>query len=96
MNTAKYSYNKNLYIKLKQIGGFVLDISEWNEIENEGQENCGIYISDMYLQYILKCNDIDDTNQYLDILVNQINSNIHLFPKIINRIATRFVNQVFI
>jgi len=77
---AKYLKYKNKYLQLKnQIGGYTLKLEEWNKIENSGQHNCGIFLSDKYPKYILKC----DSDNKLDIII-EINNKIQLFPKIIN------------
>jgi len=77
----KYLKYKNKYLKLKnQIGGtYTLNLEEWKKIENSGQHNCGIFISDVYPKYILKC----DSDDKLDKII-EINKTIQLFPKIID------------
>ena len=77
----KYLKYKNKYIELKnQTGGYILNLEDWVEIENSGQQNCGIFISDVYPQFILKCG----TNSEKMAMVNNINLIMQLFPKIID------------
>jgi hypothetical protein len=78
----KYLKYKNKYLQLKnQHGGYVLDLSEWTKIENLGQQNCGIFESIKYPNYILKCNLIQSKLQK-DVEI--INQSIKLFPTIID------------
>jgi hypothetical protein len=78
----KYLKYKNKYIELKnQIGGhYTLKLDEWEQIENSGQQNCGIFISSVYPTLILKCG----TNSYIISMANEINQIMQLFPKIID------------
>jgi hypothetical protein len=79
----KYLKYKNKYLFIKnQLGGtYTLDLREWKPIENVGKMNCGIFISDKYPKYILKCSPT--VSKILD-LVKEINSSNKLFPDIIN------------
>jgi len=76
----KYIKYKNKYISSKnnQIGGY-FNKSEWNEIPNSGQQNCGIYISDRYPDKIVKCEDGLQDNK-IGIELQEINKN--FFPQI--------------
>jgi len=80
---------KQKFIKYKrkiQFGSaskFVLNLDEWTRIPNLGQQNCGIFISKKYPEFIVKCNDV--RNRYNIEYVNYINSKIQSFPLIINR-----------
>ena len=78
----KYLKYKNKYLELKnQTGGnYTLNLKEWVEIENSGQQNCGIFLSSVYPKYLLKCG----TNSEKISWVNQINDIVQLFPKIID------------
>ena len=78
----KYLKYKNKYLELKfQSGGnYTLNLEEWTEIENSGQQNCGIFLSKKYPDYILKCGTSSETSSW----VNEINQQVQLFPKIIN------------
>jgi len=79
----KYLKYKNKYLHLKnQIGGYTLNLEEWKQIQNPGQRNCGIFLSDVYPTYILKCEDHVDQSK-LDTVI-EINKKIKLFPNIIN------------
>ena len=79
----KYLKYKNKYLQLKnQIGGYTLNLDEWKQIQNPGQQNCGIFLSDVYPTYILKCDDHFDKSK-LDTVI-EINKKIKLFPNIIN------------
>jgi hypothetical protein len=79
----KYLKYKLKYIALKrQLGGFKLDLTEWRSISTSGEQNCGIYISDKYLDYIVKCERMINTDNIKHI--NEINSQKQLFPKIID------------
>ena len=79
----KYLKYKNKYLFIKnQLGGtYTLDLKEWKPIENVGKMNCGIFISDIYPKYILKCSPT--VSEILD-LVKEINISNKLFPDIIN------------
>lgn len=83
-------YNKK--IQLAGSSEFVLNLDEWYEIPNEGHQNCGIFLSEKYPKYLCKCEPIEmgDYHEITDI-VNHINSQIQLFPIIINstRIDTK-------
>ncbi len=79
----KYLKYKKKYFDLKnQHAGssfsFNLNLSEWTQIENSGQHNCGIFLSDIYPNYIVKCGSSNNE------IVNEINKQIKLFPNIIN------------
>jgi hypothetical protein len=81
----KYLKYKKKYCFLKnQTGGFILDLSEWTEITNSGQNNCGIFLSNKYPKYILKCETNNESNDSKLNDVTKINNIIQLFPKIIN------------
>jgi len=86
----KYLKYKNKYLKLKnQTGGnYKLNLEEWQEIENSGQKNSGIFISNIYPKYLLKCG----TTRKKAFYVNTINSKIQLFPKIIDN--TKIENKI--
>ena len=77
----KYLKYKKKYLDLKnQKGGYTLNLSEWVKIENSGQQNCGIFISNIYPNYILKCGtDVSKINEVIE-----INKIVQLFPTIIN------------
>jgi len=79
----KYLKYKEKYLKLKkQIGGFTLKLEEWRPIENSGQHNCGIYTSELYPKYILKCGG-SIYNEMID-QIKKINDKIQLFPNILD------------
>lgn len=83
MYLNKYKKYKQKYMILKNhIGGDKLDLSKWQKIENNGEENCGIYTSDQKPNYIMKCT-IDDQQKYIT-TVNLINSIVKIFPLIID------------
>ena len=87
----KYLKYKKKYLLLKnQIGGIDCndDNAEWREISNNGQNNCGIYISDKYKSLIMKCSTIDEEKiEY----VNEINNIYPFFPKI-SRVCNKIYN----
>lgn len=86
----KYLKYKKKYLNLKeQFGGYTLKLDEWNKIENSGQHNCGIFVSDIYPKYILKC----DTDLKLDTII-KINKTIQLFPNIID--STKIDEKAYI
>ena len=79
----KYLKYKKKYLQLKnQIGGYILKLEEWTKIENSGQHNCGIFISDIYPKYILKCESSNELGTIHEVI--NINNKIQLFPKIID------------
>jgi len=81
----KYLKYKKKYCFLKnQTGGFILNLLEWTEITNSGQNNCGIFLSNTYPKYILKCEIDNESNDSRLNDVIKINNTIQLFPKIIN------------
>ena len=45
----KYLKYKKKYLKMK---GGRIDLSEWTKINNKGLQNCGIFTSDKYKNYI--------------------------------------------
>jgi hypothetical protein len=78
----KYKKYKKKYILLNnQIGGDIFDLSKWHKIENNGEENCGIFISCEYPNYIMKCTT-NDQQKYMT-TVNLINSIVKIFPLVI-------------
>jgi hypothetical protein len=86
-------YNKK--IQLAGSSEFVLNLDEWYEIPNEGHQNCGIFLSEKYPKYLLKCESIEmgDSHEIIDI-VKHINSKIQLFPIIINSININTKNYL--
>ncbi len=89
----KYLKYKNKYLQLKnQIGGYTFKLDEWKKIENSGQRNCGIFLSDLYPNFILKC-DTDWTLTGLKDSI-EINNSIQLFPKVID--STIIGKEVYI
>ena len=51
----KYLKYKSKYFKLKG-GAFEFNLEEWTEVvNNRGRQNCGIYLSTKYPNYIAKC-----------------------------------------
>ena len=89
-----YEINKDAYMNFYKIDDLVyvitlnnnsikfrLNLDEWSKITNDGHFNCGIFISQLYPDYIVKCNEspiVDITH------VININEKIQLFPQIIN------------
>jgi len=84
----KYVKYKYKYLKLKNkkkymLGGVLeIKMEEWNKQSDKGQQNCGIFLSEKYPNYIMKCNT-GKRNLEKIYLVNTINSKKHLFPRII-------------
>jgi hypothetical protein len=98
----KYLKYKNKYLKL--LGGTIyddngIDIKKWNKIENNGQNNCGIYINEIDKK-LIKCTSgiIDyksiiitkDVNQY-----EYIESLQPYFPKIYDINYNESLNKTF-
>ena len=77
--SKKYNKYKNLYLDLKknnkQRGGTLCNLSDWTEISNNGQNNCGIFIHKTDPKIIMKCGAKLSKN------VEIINSQIQIFPK---------------
>ena len=71
----KYLKYKQKYIKLKQVGGDLCDFNDWEEIINNGHQNCGIFIHKRDSSLIMKCGSKMNKN------VNIINSQASIFPK---------------
>ena len=74
----KYSKYKEKYIKLKniqQLGGTMVTLTDWIEIPNNGQNNCGIYIHRTDPSLIMKCGAKLSDN------VSIINTQASIFPK---------------
>jgi hypothetical protein len=87
----KYIKYKNKYRKLKQSGGvFALDLTDWVSIENNGQHNCGIFLSDKYPDYLLKCEN--HKQKYDSIIINELK----VFPKIINETYVESADKNYI
>jgi hypothetical protein len=70
----KYRKYKNKYLKLQK-GGTMCNLDDWVEIENNGQQNCGIFIHRINPSLIMKCGATMSNNVYV------INSQASLFPK---------------
>ena len=84
----KYLKYKNKYLKYKnkynilkeynllnnQVGGVLCNLSEWEEISNNGQHNCGIFIHKTNPSLIMKCGG------RLSEDVRIINSQVSIFP----------------
>lgn len=87
----KYIKYKNKYLQLKQLGGnFILNLTEWVSVANNGQHNCGIFVSDKYSKYLLKC---ENNKREIDIsIINALN----VFPKIINKTYIESTNKTYI
>jgi hypothetical protein len=85
----KYRYkNQNLFLK-KQIGG-EFNLEEWTKIPNSGQRNCGIFISELYPDRIVKCggSDMYSKIQY----VFDINGIMKLYPTIFDN---KLINEQY-
>ena len=81
----KYIKYKNKYINLKKYmvdnftGGTICDFTDWKEIKNAGQHNCGIFVNKKNPDIIMKCAlEKDEKNE--DVI--EINKKTQLFPKI--------------
>lgn len=66
---------------IKKGGNYgIINESSWKQITNAGQQNCGIYLSDIHKDKIIKCNNsCYDTKEKL---VEEINKQMHIFPTI--------------
>jgi len=71
MNHQKFYKYKEKYLNLKKIqsGGNLCNLSDWTEISNNGQNNCGIFIHKTNPEILMKCGstiirDIDRINQH--------------------------------
>lgn len=74
----KYKKYKKLYLDLKnnkQFGGTICNLSDWTEISNNGQNNCGIFIHKTDPKIIMKC------GAKLSKDVKIINSQKQIFPE---------------
>lgn len=74
--TKYFKYNKKI-LNLKknyQIGGTKCNLSDWTEIPNNGQQNCGIFIHKRDPTLIMKC------GEKLSSKVADINSKVSIFP----------------
>jgi hypothetical protein len=97
-NNKLYYYKQKLLkyqikIQLGGSSGFVFNLDEWKSISNLGGQNCGIFLSEKYPEYIIKCDNIKfGDGKVLD--VNYINSKFPLFPTIIN--TTNIENNTYI
>lgn len=94
MNNYKHKYlkykKKYLDIKKKiQNGGFDFTLSEWHPIINNGQQNCGIFLSALYPNLICKC-EKENHLESIDV-INDLN----IFPKIIDSIYLESENKTY-
>ena len=80
-NNEKYLSQRNLkggmYIEEKQDNSFM---NIWQKIPTSGKQNCGIFISDIEKDKIMKC--VDQIDLKIIEEVNEINKKNHLFPLI--------------
>jgi hypothetical protein len=76
MSNQKFYKYKEKYLNLKKIqsGGNLCNLSDWTEISNNGQNNCGIFIHKTNPEILMKCGST------IIPYVNRINQHTHTFP----------------